>query len=214
MTQHRILGEIWQLGSRLYDLVVFRGCDFGTWVEQQSAGFSKEQGNRYQPSNGVLRAVLAKQQITARDRILDVGCGKGRAMAIMSRFPFQEVVGIEISRSLEQTAKKNFHKLGLKKCRTILADAGEFTGYDPFNYIYLFNPLPEPVFEKAMQHLCHSLQRCPRHCTIIYLNPVCHDILVTQTPFRLTKIYHSWCAWFEYRIYENIDENEQGNKLE
>lgn len=201
--RHTLLGKIWQVGSRLYDFVAFRGCDFGRWVEPQEAGFTKEKGNRYQPSNGALRTVLAERRITSEDRILDVGCGKGRAMAIMGQFPFQEVVGIEISDALQQIANGNFERLGLKQCKAIVADAEAFTDYDRFNYIYLFNPLPPAVFEKAMQHLCDSLQRCPRHCTVIYLNPVCHDILISKTPFRHRKTYHSWSAWFEYRIYES-----------
>lgn len=203
LTMHQILGQVWQCGSRFYDLVAFRGCDFGTWVEQKEAGFAKEKGNRYQPSNGALRAVLAKLPITSEDHILDIGCGKGRAMAIMSRFAFREVAGIEISDSLQQIANRNFQKLGLKHCKAIRADAEAFTDYDRFNYIYLFNPLPAPVFGKAMGHLCDSLRRHPRHCTLIYLNPVCHEELVTKTPFHLVTIHPSWCPWFEYRIYEN-----------
>lgn len=205
--RHTLLGKIWQLGSGFYDIVAFRGCDFGKWVEQQEAGFPKEKGNRYQPSNGALRTVLAKQQITSEDRILDIGCGKGRAMAIMSQFPFQEVAGIEISEALQQIANRNFERLGLNQCKAIVSDAENFTDYDRFNYIYLFNPLPAAIFEKAMQHLSDSLRRCPRHCTLIYLNPVCHDVLISKTPFRLSKTYRSWCKWFEYRIYENTEGN-------
>lgn len=199
---HTLLVTIWQMGSRFYDWVAFHGCDFGSWVEQEEAGFAKEKGNRYQPSNGALRKVLAKLPITKKDRILDIGCGKGRAMAIMGKFAFGEVAGIEISNRLQETANKNFQKLGLKQCNTILADAAEFTDYDRFNYIYLFNPLPLPVFDQAMHHLCDSIRLHPRHCTLIYLNPVCHESLVEKTPFRLVKTYHSWCSWFEYRIYE------------
>lgn len=110
--QHKLLSRVWQFGSSLYDLVAFQGCDFGTWVEQDEAGFTQDKGNRYQPSNGALRSVLAKQHITTEDRILDIGCGKGRAMAIMSKFPFAEVVGIEISESLEKIANQNLKKLG------------------------------------------------------------------------------------------------------
>lgn len=59
-----------------------------------------------------------------------------------------------------------------------------------------------------MQNLCESLRRCPRRCTIIYLNPVCHDDLVEKTPFRLVKIHRSWSTWFEYRIYQNVSEDD------
>lgn len=197
-----ILSEIWQYGSHLYDRFCFQGCDFAAWVDQKEAGFSQEQGNFYQPSNGKLKRILSRQNILPTDRILDIGCGKGRAMAIMASFPFREVMGIDLSDMLVNIANKNFSTLNLSNCLAITANAADYTNYDRFTYIYLFNSLPAPVFRVAMRHICDSLSRAPRHCTLIYLNPVCHNDLIANTPFRHVKTYHSWSTWFEYRIYE------------
>ena len=197
-----LLCRIWQAGSRMADLLFYHGCDFGTWMDQEEAGFCQEQGNKYQPCNGALNRVIRDLKIRPQDRILDIGCGKGRAMAIMRRYPFEEVAGIDLSLKLVEIANLNFRRLGLDNCAACQADAAEYEDWDRFNYFYLFNSLPEPVFRRAMARLCASLRRHPRRCVLIYLNPVCHLFLTKQTPFRLVRTYASWCSWFEYRVYE------------
>ena len=197
------LASIWQWGARLQDRLLYHGCDFGSWVEPQEAGFTLEQGNRYQPSNRALLRVLGDLPITSQDRILDIGCGKGHAMALMSRFPFQEVAGIELSAQLQDIANRNFARLGLPQCKVYRADAAVYQDYDRFTYIYLFNSVPRVVFLAAMEQLCLSLRRRPRRCVLIYLNPVYHEELVRSTPFRMVKVRSAWLPWFEYRVYTN-----------
>ena len=199
---HGMLCSLWQGVAQRNDRL-FRGdADFSEWMSQEDAGFSEGRGNQYQPSTDALVKVLKRFPISSKDAILDMGCGKGKAMYLMSRFPFGKVRGYDLSEELVQIASQNFQKLGLSRCRAIQADATVYEDYDEFNYFYIFNAFPQEIFEVMIGHLMDSLERRSRDCYFIYLHPVCHEYLVSHTPFRLTYKRKSLISWFDYYCYE------------
>lgn len=200
-TIRKILGIIWQCGESIYDRLFRRGCDFARWRTQDELGFSSDHGNKYQPCTNALSTVLRRLNITSQDAIMDVGCGKGKAMYLMSKFPFRRIAGLDISSDLVDIANNNFAVLGLKQCHSFTADAEEYDDYDDFNYFYLFNSVPEPVFRRLIAHIEDSVRRKPRVCTLIYLNPACDGFLQKETGFKFLWERKSWISWFVYRCY-------------
>lgn len=199
---HGMLCSLWQGAARRNDRL-FRGdADFSEWMSQEEAGFSEGRGNQYQPSTDALVKVLKRFPISSKDAILDMGCGKGKAMYLMSRFPFGKIRGYDLSEELVQIASRNFQKLGLARCRAVQADATVYEDYDEFNYFYIFNAFPQEIFEAMTGHLMDSLKRRPRDCYFIYLHPVCHEYLANYTPFRLIYKRRSLVSWFDYYCYE------------
>lgn len=195
---HKILCGIWQGAARRNDRL-FRGdADFSEWMSQEEAGFSEGKGNQYQPSTDALVKVLKRFPVSEKDAILDMGCGKGKAMYLMSRFPFGKISGYDLSEELVHIANQNFQKLGLSRCRAVQADAAAFGDYDAYNYFYIFNAFPQEVFERMMNRVLESLKRRPRNCYFIYLHPVCHEYMVSHTPFRLIYKRKSLVSWFDY----------------
>ena len=206
---HDILCRIWQDIARRNDRL-FRGdADFSEWMSQEEAGFSKGKGNQYQPSTDALVKVLKKFPISESDSILDMGCGKGKAMYLMSRFPFGKICGYDLSEELVHIANQNFQKLRLKRCHAVQADAETYGAYDEFNYFYIFNAFPQEVFEIMMSRVLESLKRRPRDCYFIYLHPVCHEYMVNCTPFRLICKRKSVVSWFDYYCYEYVHKNQK-----
>lgn len=199
---HTALCRVWQKAAGINDRLFRQNADFSGWVTQKEAGFSEGKGNQYQPSTDALVKVLKRFPIGGSDSILDMGCGKGKAMYLMSRFPFGKIRGYDLSEELVRIANQNFQKLGLSRCQSVQADAMLYEAYDEFNYFYLFNAFPQKVFEVMMQHLLESLRRKPRHCFFIYLHPVCHEYMVTHTPFQLIYQRKSMVSWFVYHCYE------------
>lgn len=199
---YRILCGVWQWFARRNDRLFRGNADFSGWTSQKEAGFTEAQGNQYQPTTDYLKKVLEQFSISEEDAILDIGCGKGKAMYLMSAFPFRKIRGYDLSGELVQIANQNFAKLGLKNCEAFQADAVEFTDYDEFNYFYIFNSFPQNVFEIMMFHLLESLKRRPRKIRFIYLNPVCHDYIVAHTPFQMICRKRRWLSWFTYHCYE------------
>lgn len=58
-----------------------------------------------QPS--ILRAALAALPPVDSCTFLDLGCGKGRALLVASELPFRDILGVELSPVLAETARRN-----------------------------------------------------------------------------------------------------------
>jgi len=133
-----------------------------------------------------LRRALKDLPITAADRMIDVGCGKGSAMKVMLEFPFSRVDGIELGEPIAAIARSNFRTLEVppERYAVITADAAEFTDLDQYTYVYFYNPFTAAVMSSFMANLKASVERSPRRVTIVYDNPLCHDAVVAGGVFR------------------------------
>lgn len=206
---HDGLCSLWQ-GAAIRNDQLFRGnADFSSWMSQEEAGFTEGMGNQYQPSTDALVKVLKRFPISEEDAIIDLGCGKGKAMYLMGRFPFKKIYGYDLSKELVHIANQNFQKLQLSRCHAIQADAMTYLDYDEFNYFYIFNSFPQEIFQVMIGHVMESISRRPRDCYFIYLHPVCHDYLVTHTPFRLIYKRRSVVFWFDYYCYAYCHKNQK-----
>ncbi len=179
------------------------GVDFSTWESNEEIGIDPSCGNQYQPSTDGLKKVLKKLPVTKDDTIIDIGCGKGKAMHIMSHFPFKTIKGIDLSERLCQIAKENFRLLHLEKCDVLQSDATKYCGYDDCNFFYIFNSFPEDVFSEVFRKLIASLKKYPRKIHLIYLNPVCHTIIEESGEFQLLFRQKGLLKWFQYNCYTN-----------
>ena len=155
---------------------------------QADLGLSPERSNWSSSSGGpFLARVLREMHIGANDSIIDIGSGKGGALITMSAFPFSRMAGVEISDALVAIARENFRRLGLSGIELICTDAAEFTDYDGFNYIYMYNPFPAQVVVPVVRHITASLSRVPRDLTVLYKFPVGHDVFVDSGCFEMVK---------------------------
>jgi SAM-dependent methyltransferase len=125
---------------------------------------------------------------------LDLGSGKGGAALTMARFPFDEVIGVELSDALIAIARANLQRAGLRHVRFVQADASEFTDLDRVTHIYMYNPFPCNVMRAVMGNVRASLSRRARELTIVYKNPLCHETIV-EVP-----------GWFEKTDERMLDE--------
>lgn len=124
--------------------------------------------------------MLKKLSIDESDCILDVGCGKGKAISYMIRFPFQKIDGLDISEKLIKIAEKNFSILKQKRrVHLYVCDARHFERFDNYNYLFFYNPFPRETMEQVKKRILESLKRVPREMIIIYENPVDRDLFET-----------------------------------
>lgn len=212
MILYQFLRDLWQHMAMTNDRYFRENCDFSGWMTQREAGFLEEEGNQYQPSSDRLVDILKQFPIEEKDAILDIGCGKGKAMYLMSRFPFHKIRGYDISEKLVQIANGNFRKTGLKQCKAINANALNYDSYDEFNYFFMFNSFPEDVFSIMMKHIMDSIDRRTRKCVFIYMNPVCHTYMIEHTPFRLVYKKRGLLRWYDYYCYEYEPDNNDKKK--
>ena len=164
------------------------GLDFSQVTNSAELGYDEELVSKCSPSgNKYLTRLLKDLLIVNSDSILDVGCGKGSAIFRMTKFNFKKVDGIEIAKLNAETAKANFRKLGLNNVEIFNVDASEFDGYCNYNYFYMYNPFPEIIMKLVISRLLSQIPE-GKKVTIIYNNPVCHDLLISSGLYLL-KVY-------------------------
>jgi SAM-dependent methyltransferase len=106
---------------------------------------------------------------------IDFGSGKGRALLIAATFPFNVVVGVELSPDLHRVAKNNidiFPKNELR-CGRITLELGDATSFElPSDPIvcYFYNPFNAEIMNVVLERIKISLQTFPRKAVLVYYN--------------------------------------------
>ena len=158
----------------------FRGLDF---VRRDMS--VKGKGNAgYEESPFYARSVIGKYlrgKISEKDSILDAGCGKGKMLYFLTKFPFGKICGLEYSPKLVEIARRNMSKIrnggGVE---IIHGDASVFDDIDRYNYFYIFNSFDDTIMKPFLRNIKASLSRTPRKIHIIYFNPLQHELLISE----------------------------------
>ena len=96
----------------------------------QTKSHNRIHGTSYQPCNPEnLQWAIESVSIDLKDfAFADIGCGKGRALIVASRYPFRKVIGVDYSLPFIEIARENLLRVGVEEgsfelcCR----DATEF----------------------------------------------------------------------------------------
>jgi SAM-dependent methyltransferase len=168
------------------------GTDTSGSVEVEALGFSDSDANaqaiRYLPSPDYLtRWLLNTVDVDPRQTaFVDVGCGKGRVIAVASEFPFQRIIGIDLSFDLVATAVRNAGVLALRfPARTAIeakvADAATFAYPDQSLLLHLYHPFRAAVLARVLDNLQSSVRHRPRRVVVAYLlyTAAIDDVLAT-----------------------------------
>ena len=117
------------------------GTNFGGRLYWGEIGTTKERANDYSPSPKELMQTMRTQSIKTSDTIVDLGCGKGFAMYMMSKFPFSHIGGVELSSELCNVADENLKRIMpvQKKWKIYHSDAATWEKYDEYNIFYIYN---------------------------------------------------------------------------
>jgi SAM-dependent methyltransferase len=137
------------------------------------------------------------------DVFVDIGSGKGRALAIAARFPFARIVGVEISPELCESARALVARAGGGfQCRDIEiveADAGGFEIPADATILYLYNPFHGPRLESLFDAIAASLEAHPRRLTILYNNPAHFEPIESRFPWlsrlRVLELEYRWIVY-------------------
>ncbi len=118
----------------------------------------------------------------SRFTFVDLGCGKGRALLLASRYPFRHILGVELDATLAGIAQANigsFHA-PWQQTRSIAALHADATAIDlpptPI-VLYLYHPFLAPSLRRVLRRLEVSLRRHPREIWLVYINPSAAHVL-------------------------------------
>lgn len=107
---------------------------------------------------------------------IDLGAGKGLALLLASKYPFQKIIGIEYSKVLVDLATENISSYkeqggNHSSIECIWGDAADFDLPNSPTVLYLFNPFQGRVMDRVIANLENSLRAVPRDLWVIYRIP-------------------------------------------
>jgi SAM-dependent methyltransferase len=128
-----------------------------------------------QPS--ILRAALKLLPRVESSTFIDLGCGKGRPLFVASEFPFRDILGIELSPSLADTARKNARTVASRfpERTTVRIEEGDATT-NPFPagdlVLFLYHPFSSESVSTLLGRIERELAEGRRSVFVVYYNPV------------------------------------------
>ena len=147
----------------------------------------------YMPASyDLLEAVFNRLKNEKLSHFIDIGCGKGRTMAVAAYHGFNKVSGIDFSKELCQAAVENLEKVKLKlpflKFQVVNNDAFYYELPKDVDCIFLFNPFDELIMSGVVKNIEHQRKQAGKDVFIIYLNPL-HKQLFIKKGYK--EIFHS-----------------------
>ena len=109
-----------------------------------------------------------------RFSFVDLGCGKGRVLLVASEYPFERIIGVEISAELSAIARANVdrYRPASRQCRDVVVqniDATTFEFPETNLLLHLYHPFEPTLTGDVLSQLERSLRARPRRVVIAYL---------------------------------------------
>jgi len=120
----------------------------------------------------ILFAVRKKLDIQADDVVLDLGCGKGRALFVFAKSKARLVIGSDRNSLAISSAQENVKKFWGDKSKISLheVDVRELD-FSQATVLYLFHPFGISTLRTVFDQIEASLVEKPRRIRIAYYNP-------------------------------------------
>lgn len=144
---------------------------------------TRRQGTLYVPTRArAMRSFLSTCEFPPGSVFVDLGCGKGQALLVASRFAFKRVIGVEYTHDLCGLATANVQAYR-KRHRdavpidVIEADAAEYEVKPDENVFYMYHPFGPDVLRRVVLNILSSAARHNRPVWIVYCHPVHGDVI-------------------------------------
>jgi SAM-dependent methyltransferase len=143
----------------------------------------------YLPSRmAPLRALLRSGAVPTGLRFVDVGCGKGRALAVAALCGFRCLEGIEYRADLLADAERNLASVAARTggldVRLLRADALEHE-FEPSDQVfYLYDPFDQATTRAFFGRILGSWRENPREIHVVYHNNLLGDSCPGHEVFR------------------------------
>ena len=189
----------------LYSFMEYEyGTDFQKRVDQSEFDYESPDATACGASRERSLLDMCRMPGIFHGKVLDFGCGKGAAIAIMKMAGIEQVDGVEQSPMLAGTAQDNMAKLGEDTVNIFNKDATKLTDQlDAYDTFYLYDPFRGETFRKVIKNIEASIVRKNRNVTIVYANPWMHKDVEADGVFRLTKQLSTEFFLNIVNVYEN-----------
>lgn len=165
------------------------GVETSDVVRLEDLGLASEERVDYEPSDWrTLARVLPRRDVTADDVFLDYGAGMGRMLVQAAAYPFERILGVELSPDLAEVARRNAAArpdLGGDRLEVVVTDATAYELPDDVTVIFMHSPFKGEVFRAVLERIAASLDRRPRRLRLIYKNPEEHAAVMATGRFEV-----------------------------
>lgn len=134
--------------------------------------------NRYEPTPyKLLEELFSKHPLSAEDRLVDFGSGKGRLNFLVHHLFDAASTGVEMDQDLHQKARENLdsyvEKRPAAKGRIVFncTLAEQYRIHPQDNKFYFFNPFSSQIFITVLNNILKSVERSPRPIELILFFP-------------------------------------------
>lgn len=160
-------------------------------LDPHAIGDAMEDATHYEPTpvadfEALLDALPENPQTFT---FVDIGAGLGRGVLLASTRPFRQVVGVEVSPALCETASDNIVRwrrahedLACKDLRIVRADAASFRFPPGDLVVYMYNPFGENSVARLADRLANDIQG---KAYVLYHTPVHRRIFDEHARFTL-----------------------------
>lgn len=181
------------------------GIKSSGFISLSDLGIEKSDSVDCEPSPyDAIYGALRKLSWESRSVFLDYGCGKGRAVVVAATYPFERVIGVDLSESLIEIARVNVHRMKFRRAKQVDLYHGDASTYQippDVNVIFFFNPFRGETLRQVVADIRASFEKSPRKITVIFLMSEAFDKIVGDQDW-IAKVYQSRtypdCQWSVY----------------
>ncbi len=138
----------------------------------------------YEAANYYLLEKLftAFRKLSIAGSLIDLGCGKGRVLAVAAHFGFTHITGIDFATELCKEASANMEKVqkGFPdlKWQVINDNVANYNISSDDSVFFMFNPFTEEIIKIFLEKLENSCRQFPRTTWFLYASPLHKEILL------------------------------------
>jgi cyclopropane fatty-acyl-phospholipid synthase-like methyltransferase len=153
--------------------------DFVCYTDDLSAN---KDASWYEPTPyRKLERIFASIPMAQNDIFIDLGCGKGRVLLLVSTKKIEKAIGVELHSGLVNAAEENLKNLKVphEPVEIIQIDCAQYK-FSNETIIFMYNPFGSGTTVEVMNNIKNSLVENPRNVRIIYKNALHRDIFDSQ----------------------------------
>ena len=125
----------------------------------------------------MLEKLLTTFRILSQEvSIVDLGCGKGRVMAVAAHLGFKKITGIDFAKELCDEAVFNMRTAQIRIAdidwKVVHGNVLDYTIKPDDAVFFMFNPFVEVTLTQFLDNLEHSCKSFPRKTWFLYATPL------------------------------------------
>ena len=167
------MGKILLYFNKIWDLLVDKKLGINTGKLMMCKEHNNITNFMYEPYPYVrLYNIFKVCPIKKEDYFIDIGCGKGRVLAVVVQLGGENVYGIDISKELVEMAEKNMERCKYNSaainCKIQCIDARKYKFDNRINKIFFNSPFQLKVFIYVIKSILCSVNEKRREITVYF----------------------------------------------